>query len=218
MSLPEILVPALQSAHDSWKKLNPNYEIKYWSYSDCLKYLESEDKIYFDTFKSLKPYAYKCDFFRYYILYKQGGFYSDWKQKCIVPLDYINKNNTEWISCFDTGNGYSKYYECMGNGFLGSIPNHPILKSSIEQIIKNVDKKFYGSSCLDPTGPFVLGNSFKANKNQMKNYIIGNFDWDNYFSFDNLKVVQHKCDGVRTDQYWENGNNYVEMWVTKQVY
>ena len=223
MKLPDNLSPSLGIAHESWKTLNPDYKLKYWSHADCLEFLKTEfdDDIYYETFIALQPYSYKCDFFRFCLIYKRGGFYSDWKQRCIIPLDDIEKNNTlEWISCLDMGNGYARYYKCMGTGFFGSRPNHPVLKSAIEQIIENVKLKFYGNSCLDPTGPFLFGNAFKKNKNEMKNFVLGNFDWDNYFTFgnNNIKAVQHKCDGVSTDQNWEEGNNYVTMWVERRVY
>ena len=224
-NLPEKLEPeALKEAHDSWQMLNPGYIVKYWSHAACLDYLrhEFQDQIYYETFKSLLPYSYKCDFFRFCIVYKEGGYYSDWKQKCIVPLDEINDNNYDWISCLDTGNGYAKYYHCMGTGFFGCIPKHPVLKTAIDKIIENVHRKFYGSSCLDPTGPFLFGNAFLQNKNEMKHYRLGNFDWDNYFSFQKndkvIKAVEHKCEGVAKDQNWKNGNNYADMWAERRVY
>lgn len=219
--LPEILQPtSLKDAHDSWQKLNPGYEIRYWSYTNCLAFFKNEfdDPIYYNTFNALLPYSYKCDFFRFCVVYKQGGFYSDWKQKCLIPLDEINNKKYEWISCLDTGNGYAKHYQCMGTGFFGCKPYHPVLKTAIDQIIENVKNKFYGNSCLDPTGPFLFGNAFLKHKHEMKDYLLGNFDWDNYFSFGDKKAVEHKCDGVSKDQNWENGNNYVTMWVKRCAY
>lgn len=219
--LPEKLEPpSLKEAHESWQILNPDYTVKYWSHGSCLHYLKNEfpDEIYYNTFNLLLPYAYKCDFFRLCLLYKEGGYYSDWKQKCLIPLDEINNNDYEWISCLDTGNGYAKYYKCMNNGFFGTRPNHPILKTCIDKIIENVHRKYYGNSCLDPTGPFLFGNAFIQNKNEMKNYLIGNFDWGNYFSFGDVKAVEHKCEGVSKNQDWENGNNYTKMWAERRVY
>ena len=220
MNLPSQLSPAtLQTAHDSWKAFNPTYEIKYWSHQDCLDYLKKVDQTYYETFLALKPYSYKCDFFRFCIVYLEGGYYSDWKQQCLYSLDSLNENDNEWISCLDTGTDYSTYYKCMGTGFFGAKKNHPILKKTIDRIIENTKNKYYGNSCLDPTGPFLFGIIFDENKNEIKgNYIMGNFDWNNYFTMNNIKVVQHKCDGVSKDSSWENGNNYVAMWAFREVY
>ena len=32
------------------------------------------------------------------------------------------------------------------------------------------------------------------------------------------KIIQHKCDKCRQDQHWDNGNNYLELWWSKQFY
>ena len=47
------------------------------------------EKDVLDSFDILKPGAYKADLFRYCILYKKGGIWSDLTDDYLVPLDEI---------------------------------------------------------------------------------------------------------------------------------
>jgi mannosyltransferase OCH1-like enzyme len=217
----------LQRAHDSWNELNPDYLIRYFNMNDCEEYLLTNfNEKYLNIFKKIKPYSYKCDFFRFCVVYNEGGFYSDWKQHCLLPINTILNDDLEWISCYDTGNDYARNTKCMGTAFFGAIPKHPILKETIDYIMNNVENNFYGYSPLDPTGPHAFGIGFKnfCKKQESdlskKNYLFGNFDWNNFYSFENetIKLVQHKCNNTNMDQNWNNGNNYVEMWYRRDIY
>ena len=208
----------LQDAHDSWSKMNPNYKIKYYSLSDCRKYLKEnfEDPDFLQAFECLIPYAFKCDFFRYCLLYNEGGWYSDWKQKCLVEnlLDKLNKEKqNNYVFFNDFGNNISDKY--ISNGFLGFTKNNLILKEIINGIINNVKyKKLYNNS-LEITGPGFISKYLDNTQ------AIGKFKLINklpFYIFKKNKIIQNKNHKTKLDQNWENGNNYNKLWEENNIY
>lgn len=218
--IPDNLDENIKKAHQSWIDKNPDYDIKYWSLNDLKKFLkENYPPVYLETLNALKPYSYKCDFARYCIVYKYGGWYSDWKEICLVD-NLLNEISTDSFVCFnDMGIEYTIDNDCVQPAFFGSTQNNSILKDCINSIIKNVNSKFYGDSTLDPTGPCLFGKEIK--KNNIKKYGEFNHKEGNggYFYHDILgKIIQHKCNGCEKGQEWVNGNNYNVMWANKQIY
>lgn len=68
--------PALLSK-DSWKRLYPDFEYKFWTDNDITNYIKQQSFEYQDTFNALDENIKKMDFFRYLILHEYGGIYSD---------------------------------------------------------------------------------------------------------------------------------------------
>lgn len=223
---PKIFEPeSLMKAHQSWIKLNPTYDIRYFNGKKCEQYLLDNFGVeHYNTYKKIKPYSYRCDFMRYCIIYNEGGWYSDWKQELQIPIDDIlndeEKLRIKFVFAYDNGSDYTQYHKCLATSFFGSVPKNPILKDAINKIILNVKEQKYGMTPLDPTGPFLFGQAFSYEHHfySPSCFKIGNFDHGNYYEFDTRKIVKHKCDGVRHDQVWEQGNNYAEMWGLRVIY
>ena len=215
-SIPDNLDENIKKAHQSWIDKNPDYDIKYWSLNDCKKFLkENYPPVYLETLNSLKPYSYKCDFARYCIVYKYGGWYSDWKEVCLIDnlLDTLSTEN--FICFYDKGSKHVIDNNCVMTSFFGRKKNHFILKDCIHSIIKNVNSNFYGDDPVDPTGPCLFGKEIK--KHDIKKY--GYFGDGGYYYHDILgKIVKHKCNDCGYTQNWVNGNNYIELWKNKQIY
>ena len=56
------------------KKLNPDKEILFFTDEDVVKFISEEyDSSYVDFFHSVKRGCSKADFFRYCLIYKEGG-------------------------------------------------------------------------------------------------------------------------------------------------
>ena len=77
------------------KKYANEYEIRYYSDKDCIDFLnENFGMDYGDKFKSLKLGAHKADFFRYCLLYKQGGVYMDIDLEPLENLSTVIDHDT----------------------------------------------------------------------------------------------------------------------------
>lgn len=224
MELPEKKSKIIEEAHASWKRLNPEYVIKYYSGKDCESYLrDNYDEIHVKTFKKINAYCGKCDFFRYCVINKEGGIYSDWKQECLKPIEsYINQEAT-FFAFNDKGNIYSVTNNLVHSGYFGGIKNHKILLKAIELSIKNVSREYYGNNPLDILSSTLFTEAIKEGKDE-NTEIIGDLkegeDGLLYYKDHNNKreVVIHKAKDSGYSQDWERGNNYNELWNKKMFY
>jgi len=209
------------AVHDEWSRMNPGYRIQYWGMKDCRKYLKKHfPPTYLETFDCIKAYAGKTNFFRYCVVYREGGWYSDWKQKCLVPdlLNTLSMGGKRWVSCWDLGDKTVTKMGCMQNAFFGAVPGSPILKRAIEICIDHTKRKFYGTSPLQTTGVCVLGMAFRQKSWRVINKKIGFFK-NMMFYFNGKPVIKHKYDtDKRNSQDWANGNNYAKIWKDKKYY
>ena len=208
------LVPnELQKAHDSWINNNKYYKLQYWNAKKCKEYLiKNFNKEYLDTFNCINAYAGKADFFRYCIIYNEGGWYSDWKQECLQDnlLDNLSNNNEDIVLFKDP------IKDCISNAFFGSVKNHPLLLRIINHCIFNVKNRIY-KGVHDATGVCLFGKSF-IELNLPNKKFKGNYDfYNNIFKLNNGdKIVIHKCKGCEVD--WKHGNNYSILYKNKKFY
>ena len=216
----------LKHVHDDWLVKNSGYEIRYWGLNDCRSFLKQLPSIYLHTFDKLSAYAAKTDFFRYCLIYKNGGWYSDWKEQCMKQglLEDLSSGGTEYVFMRSNPKS-SRFKHCVDNGFFGSIPNNPILKQIILECIKNTNNEYYGDNPLSTVGPCVMGK-FTNNPSynlKTKNGYYSREDKSipgGYFIYDNELIIIHKCDGCgdAVSHNWTNGNNYSEMWKERKFF
>jgi mannosyltransferase OCH1-like enzyme len=198
-------------------KLLPNHKI--WDSNDIIKFLKKEyPKEILNTYDSLKPYAYKADFASYCILYMVGGWYSAITNTIIeVP----NTNNIGMIAFKDIGaSAHDKDYIAIACQLIYSKPHNLIFLDSINQIVDNVSKKYYGKNPLFVTGPNVLGKHFFTYE-KITDYILGDFsvDGERDFKFSGINRViakYKKNNGGIVDI--KGTNNYNDFWNNKDVY
>jgi len=198
----------LQDAHQSWKTFNPDYEIREWYEQDCINYLqENYGDSFVKTFNNLIPYCYKCDFFRVCLIYKEGGWYSDWKQMCYSKIEQRLQDKD--LVCFKQNGTYipMPLFACK--------PKHFILKHCINTIIDNVNKRYYGDNTHCPTSNVLYIN---MKKYECKNTYFGVFRGNDFF-IENKLFAQHKYDYINARRQRENWNNdYTIMWKERNVY
>jgi len=148
------LPPNMKKNVELLQKENP--EFKYHLYSDdmCREFIQhnfGKDVLY--AFDTLKPGAYKADLWRYCVLYIHGGIYLDIKYKCVNNFKLIELMKKEhWVLDLNKVGVYNALIICK--------PHNTILLKAIYKIVNNVKNKFYGSHCLQPTGPIMLSELF----------------------------------------------------------
>lgn len=216
--------PKLNEAHDSWKVMNPDYILKYYSLNDCREYLKKhfEDSDFLQTFDCLNAYAFKCDFFRYCVLYIEGGWYSDWKQKCLKYnlLNELDNYKTSDIVLFEDLDANDNIYKTyIQNNFIGAIKNNLFLKESINEIINNVKYRYYFKQHprgLMITGPGHLRKIYNTNNYKFK---FSGYYTKNKLYVDRKCVITHKIDTLDINKdYNGNGNYYEHMWNNNKIF
>lgn len=208
-----------KKAINTFAELNPNYEIKIYDEKKCIEFIKeyyTDDELH--CFNKLKPYAYKADFFRYLLLYKTGGYYTDIKNVCLISFDDFFPLNMEWFSCIEE---YS--IKRMANGFIASVKEHPFLKKAIEKVIENIKNNYYGTDCTSITGPSMFYNCCDINDNN--NIYYGKFNFlENKFFYNGecfliWKFIKEDGNKFGQGEILNNGeNNYNKLWKRKKIY
>jgi mannosyltransferase OCH1-like enzyme len=219
----DVIPSNIQNAINTWKDLNPGYTLKIWYHNDCLNYLKKYfTEAHVNCFNGFIPYAYKADFFRYCVIYNEGGWYTDIQQVLLVPLNVINDKNYEWVSCYDETGTENKVKRCMQNSFFGATKGNILLKKTIDLCIENYNTNNYTSSPWEITGPCLLGNIFKTINVNNKN--IG-FTFNDpkdgpCFNINGKKVIINKCCSSKNvpGTSFKNGNNYLTLWKNKKIF
>ena len=111
------------SCVDSWKRVYPDFEIKYWTDKEILPLLS--DCKYAVSCYNNKKYAFAMDYVKLKILFENGGLYMDTDVFCVhrVPDSCFEKAFTAWDPGFDTywsQNGTCMYCE-PGNKTTGQM-------------------------------------------------------------------------------------------------
>lgn len=144
------LSPELHLNIEKIKSLNSGWDYFFYSDADQVKFISDYGEEELRLFQKINP-AYKAaraDFFRYLLMYKQGGVYLDIKSTTNRPLDKILKcNDTFILSTWNNGRGQK--YENWGihpedninefqQWYIAASPNHPYLCAVVKSVLKNI--------------------------------------------------------------------------------
>ena len=205
---------------DETKKLNPEYEYQLYDDKDCGDFiLKHFGQSYLNAFDVLIPGAFKCDFWRYCILYIQGGVYMDIDMVPLVPFMEIISENDEFVSVVDFK--YPLVPPCgIFQAFIAVIPRHPILLYALQVSFSNIVTRRVEIDSFSVTGPVVMGialNLFwnkKITHSNIEPGIYGNIKLlkmkgSHTLELNNKQVFQNKFDGYeRGSGNYANSNYY----------
>lgn len=165
---------------DAWNytaKKNPEYKQVLYDDDDILKFLETvnlpdiNSKTLIDTFNSLVHGAAKADFFRYCILYQNGGIYLDIKSAAHELRNLVKPNDELIISTwdhYDVGRdmkvlGFHSFGE-IEQWWLACSPKLPIYEKVISAIVKEVKAKKQKKDTHNKSYIFNIGNQMSVIK------------------------------------------------------
>ena len=173
---------------------NPEYEYfflnGYQAYNFIKEHFDN-DVLY--CYDKLIPGAYKCDLFRYCLLYIYGGVYIDFNVYMLEKLNSIIEEDDEFISALDF-----KENNSLWQGFLCVKPNHPVIKKSIDMCCHNIKNDIYyynkpsdtgdsgNRNVMNITGPELIGDAINKVYNINKQLDIGT----NILNGDKIKVFK----------------------------
>lgn len=153
----KILDDKLIDVRDKIQKLNPEYDMKLFDDNDIETWIKRTFTTYpiiYNTYKKLKIGAARADFWRYLILYRNGGIYLDIDSNINRPLDLLINKNDKAIISREKNSGSDAFVQWC----LIFSPKHPILLRTINCCIHNINNK---TSTWLPTltGPVVFTDS-----------------------------------------------------------
>lgn len=124
----------LEKCKKSWKKYCPDYEIKRWDESN----LNINENDYTRQACEAKKYAFASDYFRYKILYEEGGVYLDVDVKLLKNIDDLLSKKC--FLGFEKGNNIA-----VGPGLVCA-------SEAGSEIIKELMEDYNGEQFLNPDG------------------------------------------------------------------
>jgi mannosyltransferase OCH1-like enzyme len=162
-----------KSLIETWKSKNKNYNYYFFDDNDRKKFIKDNfDENIYKAYCRIIPGAYRADLWRYCILFINGGIYVDIDTLCFDSIDNFIDENIEFMTPIDLNNCPSYGTYNLSNGFIASIPKHPILMDCIRRIVYNVENNIVPFSNLDFSGPGILGKS--------TNVFIGNNETESF--------------------------------------
>ena len=195
------------------RKDNPQFRYHLYDDDDCKNFIKENFELKeYEAYEKLIPGAYKADFWRYCILYKNGGIYIDIKfhtnnfnLKQLINKDYFVK---------DRDGHWKKDKIGIYNGFMVAKPNNPIFLKCINEIVENIETENMCYNSLYVTGPGLLGKYFK-----------NTYDFELFFSNDawhiqyNGKNILTMYKKYREEQLqYQNVPHYNILWKKKLIY
>lgn len=153
------------------KEMNPEYEYELWDDTDCKNFLlKNFGQNYANAFDILIPGAFKCDFWRYAILYVNGGVYMDLDMTPEAPFREILKDSDKFVSIVDMKAIFRP--KCaIYQAFIACVPGHPIMLHSLQLAFHNiVTRRYEVLENLSITGPVVVGIALNMYWNNPKTH------------------------------------------------
>lgn len=146
------LHPKVQETRQNMRKINPGYEFKLFLDSEMDDFVKHNfEQRVVNAYMKLNIITAKADFWRYLVLYKNGGVYLDMDSAIIKPLASLINEKDEAIITMQEW----QYETVFGQWALIFAPNHPILNRTIEYVVDNILNHKMVNSTLTLTGPIV---------------------------------------------------------------
>jgi hypothetical protein len=172
----------------TWKMFHPDWQFKVWDEKAILN--ENLENI--DLYWLARSYQEKSDLVRYEILKKYGGLYIDTDIECFANFDELH-HKYDFYTNFEPP-AINKKKVSILNAMIASVPSHPILIETLQQIRRNwtrteeafdstynnINKSSFARSnhnlavqrTMHPFGESVLDYLSKTNAQQNKSIVL----------------------------------------------
>ena len=140
----------LQQNLDRLKRDNPDWELRLYDDQDIENYIQTNYPKLLHIYKKINPNygAARADFFRYLVVYRDGGVYLDIKSGADKPLNSIIKDTDQYILShwprsypkimlgqhIDITNPIGEFQQW----YIISVTGHPFLKAVINNVCNNI--------------------------------------------------------------------------------
>jgi mannosyltransferase OCH1-like enzyme len=195
---------------------NPEFEICVYDNDECKEFiLKHFGKLYVDAYEALIPHSYKSDFWRFCVLFINGGIYMDIKFKCVNGFKLIMLTEKEHFpQDVEIPEFYGVHYKGgRSTGMISAKPGNAIFLNAVNKILDNIKENYFGTCPLDPTGPGLLGTFFS--QEEKNNTIVKRALNDQYngYAINNIFIL------AAYKGYWnEQKKHYNKYWVERNIY
>lgn len=149
------VTPTMRAAVDSWIDLNPEYEYRFHDDAAARALIaERYDARTLAAFDRIEAGAFKADFWRYCMLYAEGGVYADIDTVCLMPLSELLCPADGFVSAASGPPRDFAIYNC----FIAARPGHPFLAAAIERATEALHRPGRYDGYI-VTGPGNLGHA-----------------------------------------------------------
>ena len=163
------------------------------------------------AFQHLIPKAYKCDLWKYCILYIHGGMYIDMKYTCYGDFRLEELCREEH---FVLDRDYHWEYDTYGiyPGIICVKPHSEVLKQCIDRIVENVRKGVFGWNPHYPTGSGLLGTVFLQGGETKPIQLSRHKTYGHIYLHDKCILKEY------SEYYSEIECRYNELWYSNLIY
>lgn len=150
------LHPIIQNKIGYMMSLNPGYEHKLFDDNDIDQFVnENFPGEIADCYNKLNIIVAKTDFWRYLILYKNGGVYLDMDSTIQTSIDSFMNDSDDAIITAEGPDLFLQWGLIFNKG-------HHILKRTIELIVDNIKNNNYPNDIHKMTGPTVFTQAIRS--------------------------------------------------------
>ena len=209
------LPPKMHENVERLKQQNPRFNHYLFDDNDCREFIKDNfEPDVLNAYDILIPGAYKADLWRLCVLYIHGGIYIDIKLNCINGFKLIElTERNHYVK--DRVPPLSIY-----NALMACQTGSPFLKKAIYRTVLNINKRYYGNTPLDPTGPVLLGKI--AMENNLFNKIdLFHYQDGGYLIYKNRFVISlyPEYNKEQQETYAKiNTKRYNELWNERAIY
>ena len=214
----------LNTLFNNTLKKNPGFSLEYYSDTGARDFIKNNyNSEVLAAYDKLIPGAYKADLFRYCVLYKRGGIYSDLSQRFQVPLtSIIDFKNDKLVLVQDVKhpNYRGPHINKMSGGiqisFMALRPKNEIYLRAIQEVVNNCKRNYIGWNPLSPTGPRLfqrLLNEYPRDDYKLELRETGKFIVDKQ----NNIIIINKTNNHRSINL-KNKEHYSSLWMRGAIY
>jgi mannosyltransferase OCH1-like enzyme len=148
---------------DSWTAKNPDWYRVEWNKETSHALVKLCYSEYLELYEGYPYEIQRCDFIRYLILHRYGGWYVDMDYYCNRPLDEVHASFKNPIYFVQTPNRFTVEREHISNSLMYSVPNYPFWKKLVLELELGKNSPYYYTKHLAvmySTGPGILNRLY----------------------------------------------------------
>tara|TARA_B110000261_G_C13041007_1_gene340344 strand:+ start:52 stop:795 length:744 start_codon:yes stop_codon:yes gene_type:complete len=181
----------------TWVDKNPNFEYIFFDDNDIIDFIRLNfDERINKCYKRILNGSLKADFFRYCVLYINGGVYIDIDISCETSLTTLfNFDEIKLITSTDNCRVHRS--DRIYQGFLGGEENCKVFKMIIDHICSSIENGKFKNNIFDLSGPVIFSKILKEfmnigiNENKQKCIFLKEQTFINPTTNDKFIITTH---------------------------